>query len=260
MRKIEISFSTILLLVLFCFPLRADVSPSTQHEKEKIQVGICVMATGKYSKLAEEMIASARQYLLPNQQKTFFVFTDQALETSSDVVRVEQKRLGWPYDTLKRFHVYYAHRHLFERMDYLFALDADMRFVSSVGEEILSDLVGTQHPYYVNKRGTYERNKKSTAYVGKREGTFYFAGGFYGGKRESFLKLLKENIDHIDTDIKKDFIAIWHDESHLNRYFINHPPTKILDPSYCYPENTDLPFEKKLLALDKNHEEMRQGK
>ena len=33
--------------------------------------------------------------------------------------------------------------------------------------------------------------------------------------------------------------------------------TVILDPSYCYPESWDLPFPKRLLALDKHHEEIR---
>jgi len=32
---------------------------------------------------------------------------------------------------------------------------------------------------------------------------------------------------------------------------------KFLDPSYCYPESWNLPYEKKLLALDKNHQEIR---
>ena len=50
----------------------------------------------------------------------------------------------------------------------------------------------------------------------------------------------------------------WHHESHLNRYFIDNPPTIMLSPEYCYPENWDIPFKKRLLALDKNHEECRE--
>jgi hypothetical protein len=34
-------------------------------------------------------------------------------------------------------------------------------------------------------------------------------------------------------------------------------PTLELTPSYCYPESWDMPFDKKLLALDKDHEEYR---
>jgi len=62
----------------------------------------------------------------------------------------------------------------------------------------------------------------------------------------------------VDEDMDKNLIAVWHDESHYNRYLIDTPPTHILSPSYCYPESWRLPFEKKLLALDKNHREMRE--
>ncbi len=39
---------------------------------------------------------------------------------------------------------------------------------------------------------------------------------------------------------------------------IDNKPTKILDPSYCCIEWwIDCPFGRRLLALDKNHSEMR---
>ncbi len=44
-------------------------------------------------------------------------------------------------------------------MDYLFATDADMRFVGPVGDEILAKLVATQHPGFVGKRGVMKREK-----------------------------------------------------------------------------------------------------
>jgi histo-blood group ABO system transferase len=85
----------------------------------------------------------------------------------------------------------------------------------------------------------------------------YFAGGFNGGSSIEFLKMCDKISTNIEKDLQNGYIAIWHDESHLNRYFLDNPPTKILDPGYCYPESWGLPFSKKLLALDKNHEEMR---
>jgi histo-blood group ABO system transferase len=69
-------------------------------------------------------------------------------------------------------------------------------------------------------------------------------------------------VAQIETDLQKNFIAVWHDESHLNRFFIDHLPTKILSPSYCYPENAQnyraiWHLKRKLVALDKNHNEVR---
>jgi len=229
----------------------------SEMPKKEHNVGLCVVATGKYDKLAQAMVDSARIHFCKNHKVTFFVFTDGEIQEAADVVKVHQGKMGWPYDTMKRFEVYEKHRDRFKEMDYIFAVDADMLFVAPVGDEILSDRVATQHPAFVGKRGTYEKNRLSRAYVGKKEGASYFAGGFYGGKREEFLKLLQVNRENIDADLAHGLIAKWHDESHLNRYFIDHPPTCVLSPSYCYPESWQMPYPKKLLALDKNHEEIR---
>lgn len=246
------------LLAIFSILFKGIIfgnTPVTTPKEHKI--GLCVVATGKYDKLAQSMVNSARIHFCKNHRVTFFVFTDGEITPAPDVIRIEQARLGWPYDTMKRFEVYEKHQDLFKDLDYVFAVDADMLFVAPVGDEILSDRVATQHPAFVGKRGTYERNRLSRAYVGKKEGTSYFAGGFYGGKKAEFLKLIRTNRENVDADTAHGLIAKWHDESHLNRYFIDHPPTRVLDPSYCYPESWQMPYQKKLVALDKNHGEMR---
>ncbi len=221
-------------------------------------VGLLIMATGKYIKFVPPLINSAKKHLLPTDLVTFYVFTDQPFEPMENVVVIPQKRLGWPKDTLMRYHVYLNNQNYFIHEDYLFACDADMLFVNLVGKEILGDRVATIHPGFYNKRGSYETNPLSNAFVGENEGKYYFCGGFYGGKTAEFIKILETNIHRINEDFKKGIIAVWHDESHWNRYCIDFPPTKILSPSYCYPENWSLPFPKKLIALDKNHKEYRE--
>lgn len=223
-----------------------------------INIGLCIMATGKYISYAQCLILSAQKYFMNGHNVHYFVFSDGNFTiTLENASLIYQARLGWPFDTMHRFHVYLAHKDLFQDLDYVFALDADMLFVNNVGDEILSERVGTQHPGFVGKRGTYETSPVSKAYVKSNEGKFYFAGGFYGGSRDEFINLLEVCSKKVDADLQKNFIAIWHDESHLNRYFIDNAPTKILSPSYCYPENWHIPYVKKLLALDKNHGEMR---
>ena len=218
------------------------------------------MATGKYLACAERFIASARNHFCTDHDVTYFLFTDGKLENpSDDIVVVEQKRLGWPYDTLMRFHAYSGAYEKWKEMDYMFASDADMLFVSPVGKEMFGKWVATIHPgfYQKKKRGSYETDPRSTACVESHEGRYYFAGGFYGGEREEFYHFLQTAIANVDKDLSHDFVAVWHDESHLNRYCIDHPPTVRLSPSYCYAESWNLPFKKKLLALDKKHDEMR---
>lgn len=249
----RILFLSIYLLFLQSSWLHAQQSDALP----RYNIGLLIMATGKYVQFIEPLITSARTYFCTNHNVTYFVFTDGQIPEQNDVVTMYQERLGWPYDTMMRCIVYNGHRDELEKMDYLFALDADMRFVDTVGYEILSNLVATQHPGYVGRRGTYETRQQSTAYIPPHEGSCYFAGGFYGGTSTEFLRMAQTMQENIYTDLKNGIVAIWHDESHLNRYFINHQPTLILSPSYCYPENWRLPYHKRLLALDKNHAALR---
>lgn len=237
----------IFLLILFFF-----------QPIESKQIGLLIVATGKYIQFVPNLITSARKYFCKNHNIRYFVFTDSPFQFGEDTTVLSHSRLGWPYDTMMRCSVYYKYKEIISEMDYLFATDADMLFVDSVGDEILGERVGTQHPGFYNKRGTYETNPVSTAYVAPREGTYYFAGGFHGGSSAEFIKLIEFMIRNIEIDRTRGHIALWHDESHLNRYFINNPPTVILNPSYCYPESWRLPYPKKLLALDKNHAAVRE--
>lgn len=243
------------------------------HEEDPINVqtykiGLLIMATGKYIQFVPPLIKSAKQYFCTNHHVTFFVFTDGDMQEMDNVIKIYQERLGWPHDTMMRFSVYDKHRELLSSMDYLFACDADMLFVDTVGDEILGAIVATLHPGFFGKEsicfdsgGGYETNPISTACVAAHEGQCYFAGGFYGGSVQEFLPMARINTHNIEIDLRKEYIAKWHDESHLNRYFIDNKPTKILSSSYCYPEcgeKIGYPiYPKKLIALDKNHSEIR---
>ncbi len=238
-------------LLLLCFSsLKADERP---------KVGLCVMATGRYNLFVSPLLDSARHFFCTDCDVTYFVFTDGPVAEAPDVAHVYQKRLGWPFDTMNRFHTYYASRELFreKEIEYIYALDADMRFIAPVGREIFSDVVATRHFGYTGQRGTYETNPHSRACVYPHEGTYYYAGAFYGGKLEKVINNWELLIDQVDTDLANNFIAIWHDESHLNRFFIDHPPTLMLPIEYCFPEAW--PWDnRKIVDLSKNRDEMRQ--
>ena len=246
-----------LIAVLACTTLFAQAAQK--------KVGLMIVATGRYIEWVQPLIDSADKHFLPDQEVTYFVFSDCKMHLRDDInltskrsiIMLYQERLGWPHDTMMRPAVYYRYRALLSRMDYLFATDADMLFVDTVGDEILGDRVATQHPGFVGKRGTYETRRSSTAYVAPHEGKYYFAGGFNGGTAQEYLKLCETVTNNIEKDRIKNIIAVWHDESHINRYFIDNPPTVIVSPSYCYPESWHLPYKKRLLALDKNHAEVR---
>lgn len=226
-----------------------------------MKIGLLVIATGKYDIFIPPLLKSAKKHFMKNHEVTMFVFTDKDMPKKDGLITLKHQHESWPNPTLKRYHVFDKYNKELSKMDYLYYCDADMLFVSDVGDEILPDteteLVATEHPgFYGGRRGTYETNIKSTAYVSNEYKGCYFAGGFNGGTSKAFLNMSREIKDRVNKDLENNIIAIWHDESQLNRYLIDNQP-KVLNPSYCYPESWDLPFEKKILALDKNHKEIR---
>ena len=222
------------------------------------KIGLLIIATNKYTTFIEPLIKSADENFLNNQEVTYFIFTNKSLELKSkrDINYINVEHKDWPWMTLGRYKIFSDHDEL-SKMDYLYYCDADMRFVGVVGDEILSDLVATQHPGYYGTKGTPETSSSSLACVYPNEDMQYFAGGFNGGSSYEYLKMAKRISNNIDIDYSNGIIAIWHDESHMNRYFIDNKPTKILNPSYCYGESMNIPFERKLIALDKNHNKIR---
>ena len=226
-----------------------------------MKIGLLIIATNKYAQFVEPLISTADKYFLPNEEVTYFIFTNQNIDikTERKYIKVETEHSEWPWMTLGRYKIFSNSSEILKEMDYLYYCDADMRFENLVGQEILSDLVVTQHHGYYMMRGTPETDLRSLACVRAYEEMQYFAGGFNGGTSESYLKMAKQLSENIDIDYSNGIIAVWHDESHLNRYVIDNKPTKVLDPGYCFFENNmyDIRFEKKLLALVKDHSEYR---
>jgi histo-blood group ABO system transferase len=224
------------------------------------KIGLLIIATNKYSEFLGPLIRSADEYFVTNADVTYYIFTNKNnlnLKTNRRVKIVPVKHKAWPWMTLGRYDIFSVNSYQLECEDYLYYCDADMRFTGVVGDEILSNRVATQHPGYYGTRGTPETNPLSTACIYPDEKMEYFAGGFNGGTSFEYLKMSRTISENVEKDYSNGIIAIWHDESHMNRYFIDNKPTKILNPSYCYAENAKIPFDKKLVALDKNHREIR---
>jgi histo-blood group ABO system transferase len=125
---------------------------------------------------------------------------------------------------------------------------------------VLGDLAAVLHPGYAGRppavHAPYERRSASRAFVARHRGEFYFAGAFQGGRSQEYLDAMRAMRDAIDADAARGLTACWHDESHWNRYLVDHAPAVILPSTYCCPETW--PMEgRRLLALDKNHAEVR---
>ncbi len=83
---------------------------------------------------------------------------------------------------------------------------------------------------------TYERNPLSTACIPCGRGRHYATGALNGGKAAAFLEMCETCSKNIHTDEENGIVALWHDESHLNKYLLDKNPP-ILPVNYLYPEH-----------------------
>jgi histo-blood group ABO system transferase len=131
-----------------------------------------------------------------------------------------------------------------------------MKIVNTIENEILAENVSVLHPGFYNKdqkEFPYETNKKSLAYVEKDQGKKYYQGCFQGGTLDNYLKMCEILNKNIIKDLNNNFIANWWDESHLNRYKIDNPPTLELLPDYAMPEEWVGIKKEKIITLDEVH-------
>lgn len=225
------------------------------------RIALLYICTGKYDVFWDSFYASAQKYLLLNHVKHYFVFTDseRLLGLSQPgVTVVRQPKLGWPYDTLKRFEIFKSVYPDLSSYDFVYYFNANLEMVGPVGDEILPEadeqVVVCLHPGYVNTPPDelpYDRNKKSLAYIPKGSGARYFAGGLNGGTYNSYGKLIAALCKATDDDLANNVVARWHDESHLNKYVLSRHDLKVLSPSYLFPEGGSIPFEPKVIIKDK---------
>jgi hypothetical protein len=192
----------------------------------------------------------------------------------------------WPNPTLKRYeYLLFAKDKI--TSDYIMHLDADMVFVDYVNDLDItkplaeSEIACVSHPGFFRPRGserikfygrnprkfiqdvklflkfggigTWEKSASSTAFVPRALRRQYVCGGCWFGTKRGILKMAESLQRNIEIDLQSDFIANFHDESHLNA-FISDKKNKILTPEFCfdpsYPQLKDI--SPKLLAVDKN--------
>jgi len=201
-----------------------------------MNTALVLIATGKvYWQFIEPFLASADQYFVPHDT---FLFTDAPRNFGVNQIKINN--LGYPRATLKRYHIFLSQKEWLSYYDYIFYCDIDMLFVNRVGSEVFSHgLTATRHAGFLDDDyGAYlEDNPRSKAYTDKL--VHYYAGGFNGGTSGSFLHMAETISHNVDLDSSNGIVAKWHDESHLNRYLLEHPPAKILSHAYCYPEGSD---------------------
>jgi hypothetical protein len=229
-------------------------------------ITISFIATAKYKDFFPGFYERVQNFFCINQEKKILVSTDDPESNVFKKENVITRKIDhkvWPYVTLHRFKYLLDFKNQIRESDNFYFIDADLWPESDIEISEISDsrfdLVGVQHPGFVGKIGTFETNTRSLANIfdGKYDLTKYRQGCFWGGKSSQVIRMIEELDRRIDQDDKNGVIARWHDESHMNKYFIERNSSVLtLHPGFAQPEtgydHIRHNFPTKMIHLSKN--------
>ena len=268
-------------------------SANKRKEVESTQltsVDVCVHATAGYIKYAKELGESFTSTFFPGAEIRYLVFTDNIDEVQRwilpdriTVVGVEITHKPWPISAISRYNDYKNFAHLLTSELVLFT-DADMKIIGEVPSTFKpnqwpNEIALVRHPGFYRKDeivrkgvsrflpnktealGSWEDRPESQAYVTERRRKHYVCGGVWMATPKAAINLCSVLSSRIDDDDRRDVMAVWHDESHLNWWAANNRHA-ILSPEYCfvrsYSELDEL--TPRIEALDKPAEFVQQIK
>tara|TARA_B100001142_G_scaffold136269_1_gene137703 strand:- start:11874 stop:12590 length:717 start_codon:yes stop_codon:yes gene_type:complete len=214
-----------------------------------MKLAVVFIGTNKYLNFLPSWYKACEKFLAPKTEKQYFVFTDGEIEGMPENVNAfSQEHLPWPYITLKRWNTILKASTPLEQFDYVLFLDADMRIVSEVSEEDLftnKKFIGVHHPCHAlgmhphtQFPGAFETNPQSLASITEEDDvSTYWQGCLWGGRVPYVIDMIRELDRRTMNDLDRDVIAVWHDESQMNKFFIeNKEDVHTLGPQYAYPE------------------------
>ena len=225
-----------------------------------MNIGILTICTGSYNVFFEGLYSSLEKNFLKDHNKTYYVFTDSYIENHENVINITQEKLGWPFDTMMRFHMFNKIKETLLKEEFLFFFNVNMKALTEINDEVLPNenndfLMGALHPGFYNSpinTFPYDRNPECSCCIPFNKGSKYYQGCFNGGSSIEFMKMSEILADNIDKDIKNNITPIWHDESQLNWYYKD-KNILTLPYSYIYPESwVHLPLSKIMIQRDKS--------
>ncbi|NWS94076.1 GBGT1 acetylgalactosaminyltransferase, partial [Mionectes macconnelli] len=238
-----------------------------------LSIGVTAFAVGKYTRFVRRFVESAEKHFMRGYRVNYYIFTDSPqtmpsvrLQPGRRLVLVPIKKYSsWQEISMRRMET--INRHIAEvthrEVEYLFCLDIDMVFHNPWGPEALGDVVAAIHPGYFSvprNQFPYERRSSSAAYIPAGEGDFYYGGAVFGGLVKKVYELTRACHMTILADKANGIMAVWQEESHLNRHFLSHKPSKVLSPEYIWDDRKPKPPEIHLVrfsTVDKNYNEIR---
>ena len=226
-----------------------------------MKIAILYICTGKYHVFFHDFYESSEKFFLSGVEKTYFVFSDNRDFENLDKVSFHYKECeGFPKDSLFRFRTFLTIEQELQEYDYVFFFNSNMKFVKEVNEKILPTekdgwlccLDAEYEKHYPHPSFyPYERNRNSLAFIPRGLTRYrYYHAGVNGGRVKEYIEFSRNLMENIEDDYNHGIVAIYHDESHVNKYFSEHP-CKSLYTEYGAAEGTHDEKDAKLIILDK---------
>lgn len=242
-------------------------SSTSSSTPPRFRIAVYTVGLGvSYFQLALDFVESAQRYLCtdrPDVTIDYFIFTNHdwkdaeggwlnwkertAAVDSSNIHLIPQLRRGWPFDSDMRYEFMDNHTNdmaaeevRLPYTNYVWS-DSDNHFVAPICSELLGDLIATQHPHFFTGCGDpypYETRPESAAYVPQSMQRLfpYYTAHLYAATASRFKHLISTLAAATRTDRAAGIQALVDDESHLQRYFVDHIPTAVLSRAFVWPE------------------------
>lgn len=215
------------------------------NSNRKIKTDTTLVSKRYLDAYLEAFLISSEKHFMLSLPVSYYVFTDKPEKVPNiklppnrhlKVIKVE-KHTRWQDISMMRMKTisHVIESDICHHSTHVFCFDVDQVFTGRFGPEALGDSVALLHAYYYHLPKmlfTYDRNQKSKAFM--TTGDFYYHAAVFGGTWRRVKALTEACYKGIMEDKKNKVEALWHDESHLNKYFWLHKPSRILSPEYCW--------------------------
>lgn len=236
-----------------------------------VNIGIITLATGKYNIFLNEFCKSVFTNFFPNYNKKIIYLTDDLdfKFDNSNAKKMFFKHESWPFATLNKMKAINLCKSELINCDIIFWMDVDLKVIDIVDSKkdvfptLENKICCVEHCGWLDENGNevkhypYERNPQSKAYVEDIYKVPYHQACFFGGFYKNFFEMTEIIQKNIDEDLQNNIIAVYHDESHLNKYFQDYLP-KTIPKIYARPiAMGNLLPQTKIISVLKNDHELR---
>ena len=201
-----------------------------------MKIALLYICTGNYDIFWDGFYASAEKNFYPSIEKEYFVFSDSKKIQKLCDKKIHvfwQNNAGWPYNTLMRYQWFCSVQDALLLFDAVYFCNANMRFLKPITEKEIpyptpeKPLILAVHTQnYEDELGVHfqpERNPCSKAYIKIGDPVRAYAGGFWGGTSKAIIEMCQKLRNNIADDLCRNIIAVWHDQSHLQKYATENP-------------------------------------